>query len=105
MKVLSRIAIILVVACTLAAFASHSVVFAKEAKSTKKQSVAQSKKKVDTAKIKTVQQALVDAGYKIKVDGKMGRQLRAALKKYQKKNGLKVTGRIDKATLEKIGSR
>jgi peptidoglycan hydrolase-like protein with peptidoglycan-binding domain len=105
MKLLSRTAIILVVACTLVAFASHSVVFAKEAKSTKKQSAVQSKKKVDTAQIKTVQEALVAAGYKIKVDGKMGRQVRAALKKYQKKNGLKVTGRIDKATLVKIGSR
>jgi peptidoglycan hydrolase-like protein with peptidoglycan-binding domain len=105
MKLLSRAAIILVVAFTLAAFASHSVVFAKEAKSSKKQSVAQSKKKLSTAQIKMVQQALSEAGYKIKVDGKMGRQLRAALKKYQKKNGLKVTGRIDKATLEKVGSR
>ena len=105
MKFLSRIAIVLVVACTLVAFTSHSVVFAKEAKSTKKQTVAKSKKRVDSAQVKSVQEALVAAGYKIKVDGKIGRQLRAALKKYQKKNGLKATGRINKATLDKMRVR
>ena len=45
----------------------------------------------------------MDAGYKVKVDGKIGRQVRTALKKYQKKNKLKVTGRINKATLKKMG--
>jgi peptidoglycan hydrolase-like protein with peptidoglycan-binding domain len=102
MKVLSRLAMILVVTCTLVAFGSQSVVLAKQAKSAKKQMVVKAKKTINTAQIKSVQEALASAGYKIKVDGKMGRQLRAALKKYQKKNGLKATGRIDKATLAKM---
>ena len=50
-----------------------------------------------------VQRALGEAGYKIKVDGKAGPQVRAAVKKYQQRNKLKVTGRIDKGTLKKMG--
>ena len=105
MKVLSRLAMILVVACTIVAFGSPSVVLAKETKSVKKHTVVQGKKTVNTAQIKSVQEVLAGAGYKVKVDGKKGRQLRLALKKYQKKNGLKATGRIDKSTLDKMRVR
>ncbi|RJX33952.1 MAG: hypothetical protein C4525_08790 [Desulfarculus sp.] len=53
--------------------------------------------------VKKVQTALNSAGYKVKVDGKMGKETRTALKDYQKKNGLKATGRLTKATLTKLG--
>jgi peptidoglycan hydrolase-like protein with peptidoglycan-binding domain len=53
--------------------------------------------------VKAVQGALNKEGYKVKVDGLMGKHTRAALERYQKKNGLKVTERADKATLAKLG--
>jgi peptidoglycan hydrolase-like protein with peptidoglycan-binding domain len=52
---------------------------------------------------KAVQEALNKEGYKLRVDGLMGKHTRTALKRYQKKNGLKVTGKADKATLAKLG--
>jgi membrane-bound lytic murein transglycosylase B len=36
-------------------------------------------------------------------DGIMGKQTRAALKKFQKTNGLKATGTVDDQTAEKLG--
>jgi peptidoglycan hydrolase-like protein with peptidoglycan-binding domain len=52
--------------------------------------------------IKDVQQALNKEGCKLKVDGRMGKHTRSALKSYQKKNGLKATGEMDEATLAKL---
>ncbi len=49
-----------------------------------------------------VQKALNGQGAALKADGKWGRKSRAALKMYQKKNGLKATGRINKATRSKL---
>lgn len=49
-----------------------------------------------------IQKALNEQGAAIKADGKWGRKSRAALKMYQKKNGLKATGRINKATKAKL---
>lgn len=54
-------------------------------------------------RVKAVQAKLVAAGYKIKDDGVLGAKTRAALKEFQKKAGLKATGRINKATLAKLG--
>ena len=50
-----------------------------------------------------VQEALNRHGAKLKVDGYMGRKTRNALKKYQAENGLKATGKLDKATRAKLG--
>lgn len=51
-----------------------------------------------------VQSALEKAGiYKGTVDGRFGKQTRAALREYQKSNGLKVNGRADEETLSKLG--
>ena len=61
------------------------------------------KKVAANAKVKAVQEALDKAGMKLKADGIMGPKTRAAIKKYQKENGLKVTGKADKATMEKLG--
>ena len=63
------------------------------------------KKVAANAKVKAVQEALDKAGMKLKADGIMGPKTRAALKKYQKENGLKVTGKADKATMEKLGAK
>lgn len=103
MRLTSRVAVFMTAILALVAFATVSVVVAKESKGSVGQTVAKSKKKVDSEMVKAVQKALVSEGYKLKIDGKLGRQVRAALKKFQKKNRLKATGRINKATLEKLG--
>lgn len=56
-----------------------------------------------SARVKAMQQALNQHGASVKVDGHDGPATRAALKKFQADNGLKATGRMDKATMEKLG--
>ena len=53
--------------------------------------------------VKAVQTALNKEGYSLAVDGKMGKQTQAALRQYQKANGLAVTGKADAATKAKLG--
>ena len=63
---------------------------------------------VPLGKVEAVQQALVDAGYDIGptgVDGKFGRNTRAAVIKYQKANGIKQTGNVGPVTSGKLGVR
>lgn len=103
MKVISRALMIVMVACLIGMIGGAPSSWAKsEAKNAKKHSV-KTEKHSKKVQISAVQQALVDAGYQVKVDGKMGRKMRSALKKYQKSNGLKATGRVNKATLRKLG--
>ena len=57
-----------------------------------------------TADIERAQQALKQAGHDPgPVDGVMGAQTTAALKAYQKKQGLSVTGQLDAETAAKLG--
>jgi murein L,D-transpeptidase YcbB/YkuD len=65
-------------------------------------SEVKAKKTIPNETVKAVQEALDKEGYKLKADGLMGKHTRNALKSYQKKNGLKVTGKIDEATLAKL---
>ena len=61
---------------------------------------------IPLGKVEAVQQALVDAGYDIGptgVDGKFGRNTRAAVIKYQKNNGIKQTGNVGPLTGGKLG--
>jgi peptidoglycan hydrolase-like protein with peptidoglycan-binding domain len=58
---------------------------------------------MDAEKIKAVQEALNKAGAQLKVDGKVGKMTRKALKKFQKRNDLPVTGKPDAGTLAKLG--
>ncbi len=54
--------------------------------------------------IKKVQEALKSKGNDPgAIDGRMGRKTRAALRAFQKSNGLKVTGTLDKETADKLG--
>ena len=61
------------------------------------------KSSMDTESVNAVQTALNNNGASLKVDGKMGKGTRAALKNYQKANGLPQTGRVDDATKSKLG--
>jgi peptidoglycan hydrolase-like protein with peptidoglycan-binding domain len=57
-----------------------------------------------TDEIRKVQEALKEKGENPgTVDGIMGRKTRAAIKAFQKTNGLKVTGTVDDQTGEKLG--
>ena len=58
----------------------------------------------DRAQVERAQQALKDAGHDPgSIDGVMGARTSAALKAYQKKEGLSVTGQLDDATQAKLG--
>ena len=72
----------------------------KAAKPLHKKSV---KKAMPSEKIRAVQTALNNAGFTLQEDGFMGKKTKEALKKFQKENGLKVTGKADKETLAKLG--
>lgn len=52
--------------------------------------------------IKLVQEALNKDGYKLKVDGILGWHTSNAIKNFQKKNDLKITGQPDSMTLAKL---
>ena len=60
-------------------------------------------KATPSSQVKAIQTALNQDGYKVAVDGKMGKQTHAALMKYQKANGLPATGKADAATMKKLG--
>ena len=53
--------------------------------------------------IKAAQEALIKAGYKVSADGMMGKKTKKAIKGFQKKNKLKVSGKLDEATLKALG--
>lgn len=58
----------------------------------------------NTEQVKAVQQALKDQGHDPgAIDGVMGPKTQAALRDYQGKQGLKVTGRLDAETSAKLG--
>jgi len=59
----------------------------------------------DPEKVRRIQQALNDGGAKLAVDGRMGTETRNELRRFQEKSNLQVTGRIDEATMEKLGIR
>ena len=60
-------------------------------------------KTAPSSQVKAVQTALNRDGYKVAVDGKMGKQTHDALLKFQKANGLPATGKADAATVKKLG--
>lgn len=57
----------------------------------------------DSQIVRQAQQALKDKGQHIKVDGIMGPKTRAAIKAYQKENGLQASGKLDALTLTDLG--
>jgi peptidoglycan hydrolase-like protein with peptidoglycan-binding domain len=52
--------------------------------------------------VEAIQEALNANGEKVSVDGVWGPKTRTALKTFQHRNGLKVTGHPDAATLQKL---
>lgn len=54
--------------------------------------------------VSDIQKLLQKAGSTIKVNGEFGIGMLSAVKSFQKKNGLKVTGVVDKKTLDKLAT-
>ena len=55
--------------------------------------------------VKKLQQALNDKGYSLQVDGQFGSKTQAAVKDYQKKNGLQVDGIVGEKTWGSLNTR
>jgi len=74
---------------------------AKEASATQEKADSKS---VNSAEIKKLQEALKGKGEDPgAIDGRMGRKTHAAVRAFQKSNGLKVTGKLDQETADKLG--
>lgn len=54
--------------------------------------------------VSDIQKLLQKAGSTIKVNGEFGIGMLSAVKAFQRKNGLKVTGAVDKKTLDKLAT-
>lgn len=54
---------------------------------------------MSSSDVRHVQQALNDAGYDVRVDGKWGPGTERAMREYQRSHNLSVTGRADRDTL------
>lgn len=53
--------------------------------------------------IRQVQAVLVERGYSIEIDGVLGPRTQRALRLFQQRNGIQVTGRIDRRTVTQLG--
>jgi hypothetical protein len=83
--------------------AAKSAAPVKKATKKKAKKVAKKAAVKPNPELKAAQDALIGAGYKIKADGMMGKQTKKAIKAFQKKNKLKVTGKLDAATKKALG--
>lgn len=73
------------------------------AKTASKHSAKKMHKAHASMRVKAVQEALNKHGSKLVADGLWGSKTKGALIAFQKKNSLKPTGRLDKATDMKLG--
>src|SRR5262249_8174025 len=55
------------------------------------------------ADIRQVQHVLIERGYSVEVDGRVGPRTRLALIQFQRREGLQATGRIDNRTITSLG--
>jgi peptidoglycan hydrolase-like protein with peptidoglycan-binding domain len=77
---------------------------ADEAKSANSTEEKGASKSWNSDEVKKLQEALKEKGDDPgAVDGHMGRKTHAAVRAFQKSNGLKVTGNVDKETADKLG--
>jgi len=98
----SVVAIAALAALSLSA-PSWAATAASPAKAAPKKAAKMVKKHHASARVKAVQEALNKHGAKLKADGMWGPKTHMALAAFQKKSGLKATGRLNKATDKKLG--
>jgi peptidoglycan hydrolase-like protein with peptidoglycan-binding domain len=58
---------------------------------------------LSSAEIRQVQEVLVQQGFSVEVDGRLGPRTRQALIQFQRRQGLAVTGQIDSRTVTALG--
>jgi|GEM_PF-3391241 len=58
-----------------------------------------------SARIRTLQLALVRAGFPVRIDGILGPETRAAIRQFQQVSGLPLSGRVDRATAVALRSK
>ncbi len=102
-RILIALAVVALAGLTALAVAAQEPAPAAAQQGAEKASPAKHHKAMPSAEVKAVQEALNQHGFKLEADGVMGRATKKALKKFQKENGLKVTGKIDEPTKEKLG--
>jgi peptidoglycan hydrolase-like protein with peptidoglycan-binding domain len=110
MKTKMKVMLVLVMVFCFALVVSAPMVLAAQTAPAKKAATMQkmATKKMHKARVtpnaevKAAQEALNKQGAMITADGIMGKQTRNAVKAFQKKNMLKVTGKLDKETLAKL---
>jgi peptidoglycan hydrolase-like protein with peptidoglycan-binding domain len=110
MKTKMKVMLVLVMVICFALVASAPMVLAAQTAPAKKAATMQktTAKKMHKARVtpnaevKAAQESLIKQGAKIEADGIMGKHTRNAIKAFQKKNMLKVNGKLDKETLAKL---
>jgi len=58
---------------------------------------------LSSEEIREVQQVLIQRGFSVEVDGRLGPRTRQALIQFQQRQGLQATGRIDSRTVSELG--
>jgi peptidoglycan hydrolase-like protein with peptidoglycan-binding domain len=58
---------------------------------------------LSTEEIREVQQVLIQRGFSVEVDGRLGPRTQQALIQFQRREGLQATGRIDSRTIASLG--
>ena len=97
------IAAALLVATSIGAFAATPATHPMTATTTKSQaSLPSTDHHMSARRVEEIQAALQSKGEHVSTDGIWGQKTTQAMKEFQKKNGLKPTGRYDQATSQKL---
>jgi peptidoglycan hydrolase-like protein with peptidoglycan-binding domain len=102
-RTIATLAAALLVATSASAFAADSTAHPATANTPKSQaSLPSTAHQMSARRVEEIQAALQGKGEKVSTDGIWGPNTVSALRDFQKKNGLKPTGRYDQATAQKL---
>jgi peptidoglycan hydrolase-like protein with peptidoglycan-binding domain len=97
---ITAFAAILLAAAT--SFGAQAAQIGAPGKASSSYALAQEARAMSHARVQEVQKALNNSGKSLAVDGRWGTKTQAALRDFQKQNGLKASGRLDRATAQKL---
>ena len=102
-RTITALAAALLAATSAGAFAATATAHSPTMMNTSKQQASlPATTQMSARKVEEIQAALQKDGEKLAVDGIWGSHTSSALRDFQKKNGLKQTGRYDQATAQKL---
>jgi len=102
-RTITTLAAALLAATSASAFAATPTTHPATANTAKSQaSLPSTTHRMSARKVEEIQAALQAKGEKVSTDGIWGPNTTAALRDFQKANGLKPTGRYDQATAQKL---